>query len=257
MPEPPVPPRSIAWSQPVAPPPPPPLYLHSTWITSAVATRTSATRAYVNKVFNSGFIQLGQKFKYSKVDPDLKARELGLALELLNLAALIYKCYHTSGNGVPLRAESDDKKFKLFYVDVGLAQRALGLNLNTISFNNHNLWAHRGGLAEQLVAQELIALTKPNTEPELFYWHREKKSAEAEIDFVFAWDQVVIPIEVKSGNSGKQKSLKIFMEEKSSSLGFRMSLSPYQKIETDQIKIINLPPYGILAINEILAKLLG
>lgn len=62
--------------------------------------------------------------------------------------------------------------------------------------------------------QELISLTQPNHFPELFYWHREAKSSQAELDFVLAKEDQVLPIEVKSGVGRKMKSLGIFQEEK-------------------------------------------
>ncbi len=52
----------------------------------------------------------------------------------------------------------------------------------------------------------------PQAAPELYYWHREAKSSNAEVDFIFKLDEQAIPVEVKSGSSGKMRSLQSFMQ---------------------------------------------
>jgi len=50
-----------------------------------------------------------------------------------------------------------------------------------------------GPIAEQLVAQEFIAYSSPKKSPELYYWHREAKQSNAEVDFLFKKKQQVVP----------------------------------------------------------------
>ena len=57
----------------------------------------------------------------------------------------------------------------------------------------------------------------------LFYWHREAKNANAEVDYIVQYRNGILPIEVKSGVRGSMKSLRILMEEKHLSLGVRTS----------------------------------
>ncbi len=42
-----------------------------------------------------------------------------------------------------------------------------------------------GAIAEQLVAQEYLAYSNPEVPTDIYYWHREEGSSNAEIDFVF------------------------------------------------------------------------
>ncbi len=51
-------------------------------------------------------------------------------------------------------------------------------------------------------------------EPELFYWLRDKKGSEAEVDYVIQDMSRMLPVEVKAGTSGALKSLHIFMWKK-------------------------------------------
>lgn len=60
--------------------------------------------------------------------------------------------------------------------------------------------------------QEYIAYTSIRTPPELFYWHKEARQSNAEVDFLFIQAGKIIPAEVKSGHSGRLKSLQLFLE---------------------------------------------
>lgn len=171
---------------------------------------------YVRKVFDETPRLLGEKFVYSKIASDVRSRDLGAALELLEGAGILTRSLHSSGNCVPLSSEAENSKFKTFFVDIGLCNRLLGQRLSHELTLHPELIINRGGLAEQFVAQELRTMTPVNAQPELYYWHREAKSSQAEVDFLFEFNQRVVPIEVKSGRSSKMKSLKIFMTEKSS-----------------------------------------
>lgn len=159
---------------------------------------------------------IGKKFTYAHVDNTWRARDLSEALTLLEMAGVVYKTYHSSANGTPLGAQINPKKFKVFFVDVGLCQRLLGLNLAQLYIERKDLLANRGAVAEQFVFQELVSRTPKNRSPQLYYWHREEKSANAEIDLLTESGGSVIPIEVKSGSGGALKSLKRFLDEKSS-----------------------------------------
>jgi hypothetical protein len=76
----------------------------------------------------------------------------------------------------------------------------------------------------------------------LYYWQREKKGSQAEVDYVIELGNKIVPIEVKSGIKGKMQSLRIFMEEKGCKFGIRTSLEHLAWIE--KIKIIPLYAIG-------------
>lgn len=69
-----------------------------------------------------------------------------------------------------------------------------------------------GGIAEQFVAQELLAYSDITKKNQLYYWHREEKHSNAEIDFVFEHQGHIIPIEVKSSGKGHLKSLQQYLK---------------------------------------------
>ena len=166
---------------------------------------------YVSHIFDRAGLQIGQKFKYSKVDPDLRSAPLKEALSLLTKAGVIHVAYHSAGQGLPLSAGIDLQKFKAFFFDIGLLQRMQALSLKEWLLAPLSV-TYMGGIAEQLVAQEYIAYTATQIPAELFYWQREVSHSHAEIDFLFQCDHHIIPVEVKSGSQGRLKSLASFLQ---------------------------------------------
>ena len=68
--------------------------------------------------------------------------------------------------------------------------------------------------------------------PELYYWHREQRASSAEVDFVIAIDESIIPIEVKSGTKGAMQSLFKFLQERNCRFGIRISAENFTKYGT-------------------------
>ena len=155
--------------------------------------------------------QLGQRFVYKNVNPDEGTQSIKRAFNLLTLARVCHRINSASANGVPLGAEVNDKFFKAIFVDVGLSSTMLGLALNQIKDIEEIVLVNNGAIAEQVVGQLLRTLVPIFVEPHLFYWQREKKGSDAEIDYVIQHQTSVIPIEVKAGMSGTLKSLHLFM----------------------------------------------
>ena len=189
-----------------------------------------------------------QKFKYSHIDPHIKSRDLSLALSLLEKSGLTYKVIHSSGNGLPLEAQINPKKFKVYFLDIGLLQRILGLPLSQLFLQKKELLIQRGALAEQFVAQELLSYTRPNQLPRLYYWHREALSSQAEIDFLTEYRGFILPIEVKSKKGGHLKSLHLFMKEKEEFVENGLKISNLN-FSVHQ-KILTLPFYALLKLGK-------
>ena len=81
-----------------------------------------------------------------------------------------------------------------------------------------------GALAEQFIGQELIASFEYFEDAKLYYWSREAKNANAEIDYLFHLGNKIYPLEVKAGKTGTLKSLQVYMAEKNEQTGIRFNL---------------------------------
>ncbi|MBI5300168.1 MAG: AAA family ATPase, partial [Deltaproteobacteria bacterium] len=174
--------------------------------------RSPVTR--LMEVFRSAAQQAGGKFQYSKVAQGEASHSYKVALELLVNAGLAYRVTHTSAGGIPLGAQTNPEKFKIILFDMGIHQRLLGLDLSLHVLKESIELISKGNLAELFVGLELMAYHDPGIRPQLFYWHREARASNAEIDYVIQRGHEILPIEVKAGVKGGMKSLFLFLEEK-------------------------------------------
>lgn len=94
-------------------------------------------------------------------------------------------------------------------LDIGLMQRLCQVPAKTELLQEDLLALYRGKLAEQFVAQELLAWHSS----ELFYWARAARSSNAEVDFLVVRQGKIYPVEVKSGAGGSMKSLHLMLEK--------------------------------------------
>ncbi|MDR2382621.1 MAG: AAA family ATPase [Prevotellaceae bacterium] len=202
--------------------------------------RIPATR--INEVFNSVALQAEGKFVYEHVSQNLNNEQVKKSLELLLMAGLCYQVTHTSADDIPLGAGINPKYRRIMPLDTGLYQRILNLNVSNILLSNDFEIINRGTVAEIFVGCELKKNAPYYTNNELYCWVREKKNANAQIDFVVQQDEKIIPIEVKSGTSGKMQSMFLFLEEKKLPFGVRTSLENFATY--DKIKVIPLYAIG-------------
>jgi len=177
----------------------------------------------LRKVFNAIPRLLGEKLKYTRIDPEEQSRELGRCLELLELAQVVYLVHHSAGRGVPLKADVKERDFKPLFLDIGLAARMLGLTPAGILVDSEALPSSLGCLAEQFIGQQLLHGRAPHQTPELHYWRRQARSANAEVDYLIEVDDRVVPVEVKSGKTGTLRSLHRFIEERGSRVALRFN----------------------------------
>lgn len=197
---------------------------------------------------------LGEKFVYTRVKPSIQISPIKQSLDLLCRARICHKVMGSSANGVPLGAEIQEKYFKVIFLDVGLCSAALGLSLDQLYMIDEINVINRGGISEQVVGQLLRTLFPFYIEPTLYCWHREEKGSSAEVDYVMAHQNQIIPIEVKSGSTGSLKSLHGFMSLKNLPLAVRINsdvptqtdvkMKDYQGKEI-QYSLISLPFYLI------------
>ncbi|MDP4271120.1 MAG: AAA family ATPase [Bacteroidota bacterium] len=193
-----------------------------------------ASTSVIREVFKSVVEQNGQKFVYSNTSPDLNRMQVKGALELLTMAGLIIPITHSSANGIPLGAEVNPKKRKFIVFDSGIFQRLLGLNLSEILLKDDFQSINKGNIAELNVGLELIKSASCYQRQSLYYWQREAKNSNAEVDYLIQIGLSILPIEVKSGTKGSMQSLYLFMDSKNSEKGMRVSqenFSFYDKIE--------------------------
>lgn len=183
--------------------------------------------AHLQRLFESCPQLVAKHFRYSKIDPESAnpSREYKNALRKLEQAHIISPVHATSANGLPLKAEENEKKFKLLFLDIGLLQNALEIDPEAFTATQFHQ-VNAGTLAEQFVGQELLANGDCYLDSHLFFWQTEKRGNEAEVDFVMSLSGKIVPIEVKAGISGHLASLRQFLDKKPAPIGVHVSAKP-------------------------------
>jgi predicted AAA+ superfamily ATPase len=181
----------------------------------------------------------------------MQSRELKEALELLEKAGVVYRVKRTGGGGVPLEANADERHFKTIFLDIGLMQNLCGLNSETLITEDF-IQVNAGAVAEQFVGQELLAYHNPFEESSLYYWGREARSSNAEVDYLTSYGKYAVPLEVKAGKTGALRSMHLFLEKYPIPVGLRVSQIPLNSI----LPIISVPFYAIKKIPQLLNDLI-
>lgn len=201
--------------------------------------RSSVLR--LREVLDSVFQQAGGKYIYAKAGELSNIAQAKEAIDLLEMAGLIHKVYHSSGQGIPLGAGANHKVFKVLFLDTGLLQQTAGLKLADFLVAENTEMLNKGRLAEIFAGLEMIKYGHPEDRPQLYYWHREKRGSNAEVDYLYHKNGSILPVEVKSGSSGKMQSLYQFLAERDAPRGIRLSLENFGSYE----KIDVVPLYAI------------
>lgn len=164
-------------------------------------------RACLDSVLLSVARQVGEQVKYTRLDDSHAGPTNRRAFDVLCKARVLHKIASCNPSGLPLGASANDKRFKAALLDIGLLQNICQVPVDLELREADLLAMYRGKLAEQFVAQELIA----NHSSELFYWAREARSSNAEVDYLAVRGGRIVPVEVKSGAGGSLRSLHLML----------------------------------------------
>lgn len=185
--------------------------------------------------------QLGNKsnkFQYSKIVKGAKSREYELPIDWLLETNLILKCNLVKTPEIPLKGFVDTSNFKLYMSDVGILNVSLDITKSQILENKIGLY--KGAISENYVANQLLINGFP-----LYYW---ESAGEAEVDFLITTLDGVIPIEVKSSDNTKSKSLKIYNNMYSPKYSIRISTKNFGYDNRNNIKAV--PLYATFCIKD-------
>lgn len=191
--------------------------------------RKRVPESRISEVFASIVEQAGAKFVYSNVVAKASLPQVKETLDLLIRAGLAFPVYHTSANGFPLGAQLNPKIFKVLLYDTGIFQHILGLNIREYLVVEEMDMVNKGALAEIYAGLELIKASSFAEKPQLFYWHRQERGSNAEVDYVIRQGAEIVPVEIKSGYSGKMQSMRLFLKEKNLNRGIRCSLENFRR----------------------------
>lgn len=215
--------------------------------TAKYASRKSLVHALQFAV-EGAFLHAGERIAFTKFgNTKYGSREISDALHTLEKAMLVTLMYPTTAVDLPML--NDRKKSpRLHVLDTGMLNFFAGVQKEFINVHDLNA-VYRGIIAEHLVGQELAAIHEGIAE-KLTFWVREKKQSSAQVDYVIQHDGRIIPIEVKSGEVGRLRSLHEFMDICPHDIAVRacgssLRVDDVKTIRGKPFRLLNLPFYAI------------
>jgi len=175
-----------------------------------------------------------------------RSREVGEALRTLDLAKIIRLIYPTTSLTPPVIPDLK-KRPRLQFLDTGMLNQILNLQPDMIMVKELDSF-YQGKIIQHLIGQEFISIYE-TTDYKPNFWVRESKDGQAELDYVYQYKNLIIPIEVKAGKQGTLKSLHQFVERTNHPYAIRMYSGEFsvEKHKTPVKKtpylLMNLPYY--------------
>ena len=219
-------------------------------------TKNAQLTQIIRTILSVGWASAGEAITFERFGgTSYSSKEISAAFQTIQKAMLLDLIYPTSETQMPV-LQNFRKRPKLAWLDTGLVNFVAGVQKEIFSVTDiQDVW--RGRIAEHIVAQELLAQSN-SLLAKRTYWRRDKQGSEAEVDFVYSYNGLAIPIEVKSGHNSKLKSLHLFMEGAPHHIAVRVWSQPFSidEITTKNGKkfnLVNLPFYYVGVIDKVLA----
>ena len=201
---------------------------------------SGAETVRIMATFNSVPAQLAKekkKFQYKIIKSGARAMHFESAIDWLEASATIIKCVKVTEGYAPLTAFTEGGSFKIYMADTGLLCARYGISPVLFQHESAAWQSVKGSLTENYVANTLVS---NGYIP--YYWESQGK---AELDFVIQNKSgEVLPIEVKSSDNLRSKSLQQFIARYKPAWSMRISAKNFGF--ENQIK--SVPLYAVFCI---------
>ena len=187
------------------------------------------------------------KFIFSRVKKSARSKDLEDALEWLVNAGIAYKLTMVPTPELPLSGMADNTYFKVYMADVGLLRKKSNIHFKTILEGDSAYIHFKGALTENYCLTQLKCLGI-----ESYFW---RTKADAELDFLTDYAGAVVPIEVKSADNTKAKSLQLFCSRYEPKTAIKTSLKNVGSNVIGSTRVWSLPLYALFRIKDYLAPL--
>ena len=213
---------------------------------------TSDTATKVRLIWDSIPSQIARdnnKFIFSHVKQGARAKDLEDALEWIVNAGVVHKLKLVTVPELPLSGMADNTYFKVYMSDVGLLRRKSNVNYRTILQGDEAYIHFKGALTENYILTQLKCMGV-----ESYFW---RTKAEAEVDFVTDYEGVLLPIEVKSADNTRAKSLRLFCNRYQPKMAIKTSLKNIGDNMDADTHVWSIPLYAIFKLKEYVAHEMG
>ncbi|AGA70566.1 putative ATPase (AAA+ superfamily) [Desulfitobacterium dichloroeliminans LMG P-21439] len=169
-------------------------------------------------VYDNITVQLSKKntrFQYKLIKTGARAAEFENAIEWLVLSGIVTLIHRVEHPKKPLENYRDIDSFKTYVSDVGLLGAKKDIIAEDVLFLSDELNDFKGGMVENFVCCQLIANGYKS-----YYWTSERG---AEVDFIIQREGKIIPLEVKSADNTKAKSLTVYINTHNPEYAIKLS----------------------------------
>ena len=200
----------------------------------------------IKHIMNTAHYETDKRIKFNNFgNSNYRSREVSEAMRNLDAAQIIRLIYPATVTEPPVQANLK-KSPRLQFLDTGLLNYALNIQAGMIGMKDLSK-TYKGAIIPHIVTQELIALNHKNKQKPNF-WVREKAQASSEIDLLITSQNMLIPIEIKSGNTGSLKSLHEFVNRSNHHYAIRIyagkfSIEQNKTPASKKYILMNLPYY--------------
>lgn len=218
--------------------------------------------AVLRHLLRSGWEYAGQTVTFTRFGGSAyTSTAVHQAFELLERAFLVSLDYPVTTVKAPAQ-QALTRSPKLIWLDSGLVNFSAGIQVEYLTNKSlADVW--RGHAAEQIAGQELWQPLDRNFTDTQCYWVRDKKGSNAEIDFVFQTQGLLIPVEIKSGNNAHLRSIQSYTSiEGAPDIALRVWPGEFSVDEVKNpltgstYRLINLPFYLLSQIDRIISRYL-
>lgn len=204
-----------------------PLYelrLDALFTKAASIPYTHKIRERILQIYQDAFPYAAMRIKYEGFSNDLfHSREVGNAFHKLEEHGLIRLLRPTTGTLLPWKIDPS-RAPRIHLPDTGLVNYFTGIQGALTNQQDLSAVFNRQ-ISLHIVAQELMSADDP-LERAVHFWVRDKTQSSAEVDFVIAFLGLMIPVEVKSGEPGRLRSLHQFVEASRHPFAVRLHAGP-------------------------------
>ena len=192
------------------------------------------------------FYEAGRRIKFQGFGASsYKSKEMGEVLRTLEKTMLMQLIFPSTQTRPPFLPDIK-KSPRLQVLDTGMLNFFSGLQKELFGTQDLND-LYKGKVTEHIVGQELLASSHSFLNS-LHFWVRDKKQSDAEIDIMYPYGSSMIPVEVKSGKSGKLRSLNYFLDISDIDFAVRfyaekLRMEEYKSPTGKGFRLLNLPYY--------------
>ncbi len=207
----------------------------------------------------ASFQYAGSRITFEKFgESNYRSRDMAEAFRTLEKTMLLKLIYPVTGLKMPAEIKTR-RAPKLIMLDTGLVNFSSGTQ-KQLFLSSLIDEGYKGRIIEHIVAQELMTKTH-SVQPALNFWVRESRNSQAEIDFLFPYEDMLLPVEVKSGPSGSLRSLHQFMDAAPHQIAIRLYAGPLKLEEAatqngKPFRLLNIPYYLIARLEDVITHIL-